>query len=459
MKGSSSKSINYTLMIVYINVALYATCFQIQRPLEPFMVEKLNITGDSAGEYARLQSFFSIMQTIGSFLTGRFLDKFGAKGGFIISFLASAAGYALLSQATNLNILYMSKIPTIFQAGFLCAQTAASQATGDGAERVQALGRLTMSYTIGSVLGPLLGGFMGASGDYYLGAKLAVVGSLLSVALTLLMPNEGAKVEHIDEHDAATTTLSDGSSMKIQSPAWPAEEIASKAAAAAGKVDIPSTYKVIAAVWLFLAAKVITSVANAMAAAAFPLILKNTYGMDEQALGLSMSFMSACNAVVNGLFLGPIAALAGGDLITVISFCLVAMGLLSVLQAVFAGFEAMDISRILPVDSATAGMYEFLFISFVLSMFQYVLSTTITGESTARVGPHAKGTLLGLEHSLFALARVGAPQLGVWLLAKGGVATVASCCAAVFFGVWAMWIAFCGRFGKLQQGVEERKEK
>ena len=74
------------------------------------------------------------------------------KLGFIISFLASAACYAMLSQATTLEILYLSKIPTLLQAGFLCAQVAASQATNDGADRVTALGRLTMSYTIGKVL-------------------------------------------------------------------------------------------------------------------------------------------------------------------------------------------------------------------------------------------------------------------------------------------------------------------
>ena len=42
----------------------------------------------------------------------------------------------------------------------MCAQLAASQATMDGAERVLALGRLSMSYTIGSVLGPALGNQM-----------------------------------------------------------------------------------------------------------------------------------------------------------------------------------------------------------------------------------------------------------------------------------------------------------
>ena len=38
------------------------------------------------------------------------------------------------------------------------------------------------------VLGPAIGGWIGASGDYYFGAKLSVAGSLLSVVLTLFMP-------------------------------------------------------------------------------------------------------------------------------------------------------------------------------------------------------------------------------------------------------------------------------
>ena len=42
---------NTTLYIVYINVVLYATCYQLQRPIEPFMVERLGLTaGGSASD-------------------------------------------------------------------------------------------------------------------------------------------------------------------------------------------------------------------------------------------------------------------------------------------------------------------------------------------------------------------------------------------------------------------------
>jgi len=430
---------NWNLIIIYVNVALYATCFQIQRPLEPFLVDKLMNKGDSANEYAQLQSFFSIMQTVGSFMSGRFLDRFGPKGGFIVSFLASAACYALLSQATTLEILYLSKVPTILQAGFLCAQVAASQVTMDGAERVQALGRLTMSYTVGSVIGPTVGGILGASGDYYMGAKIAVAGSLLSVVLTLFMTDETVKPTNTTSsstEEQKDTTEEDSTNSKI----------------------IPTTYEVVSVVWLFLLTKVVTSVANAMAAAALPLILKNTYGLDEKGLGFSMSLMSAFNAVVNGLFLAPIVGLAGGDLKTVIGVCLSSMCVASAAQAMAAMPSFVALS---PVPGA--GFYEYLSLTFLLSMIQYVLSTTITGESTSRVGPHGKGTLLGLEHSLFAAARVVAPQTGVHLLKTGGVSAVSTACAGVFAVVLALWHGFKDNKKydvKMQSSTsDERKEK
>ena len=39
-----------TLGIIYINIVLYATCYQIQRPLEPFLVDKLALSGDASGD-------------------------------------------------------------------------------------------------------------------------------------------------------------------------------------------------------------------------------------------------------------------------------------------------------------------------------------------------------------------------------------------------------------------------
>lgn len=61
----------------------------------------------------------------------------------------------------------------------MCGQLAISQATTDGADRVLALGRLSMSYTIGSVLGPALGNAL----------SIKVLNLLVSIVLRYCFPH------------------------------------------------------------------------------------------------------------------------------------------------------------------------------------------------------------------------------------------------------------------------------
>ena len=41
---------------------------------------------------------------------------------------------------------------------------------------------------VGGVVGPYLGGILGSSGDYFLGARYAIFGSFAAVALVMLLP-------------------------------------------------------------------------------------------------------------------------------------------------------------------------------------------------------------------------------------------------------------------------------
>jgi hypothetical protein len=186
---------------------------------------------------------------------------------------------------------------------------------------------------------------------------------------------------------------------------------------------------VIRLVWLILFTKVVTSVANSISATVFPLILKNVFSIGEQKLGLIMSAMSFFNAIVNGLLMAPIVEWAGGQLGTVSRICLSSMALLSGFQAFLALPDAIN-------------LYSFLSLAFVISMFQYVLGTTLTSDSTSRVADDAKGTLLGLEHSLFAVARVFAPYMASNLLISGGTATVCAVPSLIFATVYVVWNQF-----------------
>ena len=95
-----------TVRLVLLNVVMYAFAYQLQRPVEPFLIKSLSEGADAktvAKTYGRLQSFFQAAQTIGSPIVGVLLDKIGARYCSVIVFLASASSYAILASSTTLS--------------------------------------------------------------------------------------------------------------------------------------------------------------------------------------------------------------------------------------------------------------------------------------------------------------------------------------------------------------------
>jgi len=190
--------------LVYGLIVLYALCYQLQAPIEPFLVEKLvkqeagDGSKDAGAVYARVQSFFGVAQAFGSLVIGAIIDKLGVRTSFVISFLSCATSYYILSITNSVDMLFLSKVPAAFVAGFLCAQTAIAKITADGEDRITALGRLTTAYTIGGIGGPYLGGLLGASGNYTIGAQYATAGSILAAGLVFLLP---AKLDTVASKD------------------------------------------------------------------------------------------------------------------------------------------------------------------------------------------------------------------------------------------------------------------
>ena len=170
---ATDSSTDAVLWITYANIVLYALCYQLQRPVEPFLIQSLTEQEQAEGllpetssvnqTYGNLQSFFSFCQMFGSPLVGILLDRIGIRKTSCVVFVASALSYGILASASDLKLLFVSKIPTIFQAAFLVAQATAATATGDNAAlRAAALGRMTTAYTIGATIGPALGGYLAA---------------------------------------------------------------------------------------------------------------------------------------------------------------------------------------------------------------------------------------------------------------------------------------------------------
>ena len=134
-------------------------------------------------------------------------------------------------------------------------------------------------------------------------------------------------------------------------------------------------------------------------------------------IGYYMSFSSCINTVINGLFLGPVLVYYKSST-NAIHYSLLYMCILYCIQAIFtipyissilftSTITSTTTTTSTIIDSANSSssinsieLYIFIITTLILSVFQYILSTTLTGESTSRVEAAEKGTLLGLEHRL-----------------------------------------------------------
>ena len=290
------------------------------------------------------------------------------------------------------------------------------------------------------------------------------MGSLISICITYFIPS-GIEVDKKDRSENMATDestdrsilLSESDSSTIDGSIPLLEQIsdteknsrfdenvlsASPSLIQSVVYQINSIMGVVAIAWLLLTVKIISSVANAIMSETFPLVLKNTFKLNEQNLGLAIAANSAFNGLVNGLLLAPLVAFSGGDLVRVIYLCLYSMATIAITLAAVFTTTLSDFVYSLSIYSTNTSLFTYLSFIFLLSIFQYALSTTITGQSTSMVKKSQNGTLLGVEHSFFALARVVAPQCGVTLLQRGGISAVAAVSASIYGATSLLWYLF-----------------
>ena len=398
------------LIVTYINIVLYALCYQLQRPVEPFLVQQLSKDGSSNGDvtrtYGQLQSFFSTIQTIGSPLVGILLDRLGVRLASTIVFASSAMSYYILSIATTLPALFYSKIPTALQHAFLVAQAVAAIACqGDEAARAQALGRVTTAYTIGATLGPAMGGYLAEHGDLYVGAKLAVAGSILSVVLSLLfLPDEAAsKVPNGSTSSDVPVGGNHDNSNNIDSD----DKIIKKKRSFIEDLKHSAEIATRSGLWPLLVIKVISGVASSMFDTALPIVLTQQLHFDPAALGIMMSSSMFASAAFGVVGIHMVTKMLGA--IGMIQWSLLLRPVLNFFVATIVS-SSITPMEFVPTSLTTTTLM--IATTTLRGLSSHALSTGLTTRSTGIVSTQEQGTLLGLEHGLFSMARIAGPTLG-----------------------------------------------
>lgn len=170
-------------------ITLYALCYWIQIGVMPYLTRNLGV---DAKMFGYLQSVFAFVQLCGGPLYGRFGDLFGGKYALIIAFMSCVASFGLLSVAATIPVLFLSRLPSVLMHCMQGAQMVITDVTTKE-DRASGIGKLGISYGIGMVIGPLLGGFITDHFNEQTAAFMAALGSVLSIVIVIWTVPENTK--------------------------------------------------------------------------------------------------------------------------------------------------------------------------------------------------------------------------------------------------------------------------
>lgn len=373
MSGSWASKSEFVVLMVHANIALYSMAFWFTQPLLPYISKDL---GADPVIYGWLQTTFAAVQLIGGPIIGRVIDMKGPRFAMVLSHFSGGASYFLLSFANTVPLLFLSRVPTLGMHALHAAQAYVTLLSDD-TSRAKALGRLSLSYGVGFILGPLLGGTLSSYFGHYGTAFFSGLLSIFTIGFTLLLPDLHANVEHTAAKPKNSNQFSWGEIFRLLSNPTVRGLLIVKAFAAMG-----------------------ISVFNSN----FSLTAQQVFNVDAQTNGYIMSFVGVLTVLVNALFVGWITS--------IFAETVVIRGALVVLTG-----SLLFMSQVLDLKFLLAGLVPLCFSG-------TALSTVVTSALTKAVATADVGTIIGLDMAAGSACRVLAPTIAGYLFASFGYPSI-----------------------------------
>lgn len=195
---------NKVILSTHFNIFLYATCFWIQIGTLPYLTKKLGVDPVFFGY---LQTTFAVVQLCGGPVYGRFGDMFGGRAAMALAFACASVSYFVLGIADTFFWLFLSRLPSVFMHAMQGGQMIVTD-LGEEGQRADALGKLGLSYGVGMVIGPFLGGLVTKFFSEQAAAFVACIGSVLSIGVVwVFVPQRTKKSQGKESSGSAVFSL------------------------------------------------------------------------------------------------------------------------------------------------------------------------------------------------------------------------------------------------------------
>lgn len=151
---------NKQKIIIALTVLIDVIGIGLVLPSMPFYVARV---GGAALEVTYLFAAFSVCSFLSTPLLGALSDRIGRRPVLIISIASTAIGWFVFASAKSLVFLFVGRIIDGLAAGnFSTAQSYLIDISKDDKDRTHNLGLVGAMFGVGFILGPMLGGLLGA---------------------------------------------------------------------------------------------------------------------------------------------------------------------------------------------------------------------------------------------------------------------------------------------------------
>jgi DHA1 family tetracycline resistance protein-like MFS transporter len=288
------------VIFIFVTVVLDVIAFGIIIPVFPRLIEGF-LGGDTASA-ARMYGIFgtvwALMQFVFAPILGALSDRFGRRPVILLSILGLGLDYILMALAPTLTWLFIGRVISgITGASFSAAGAYVADVTSPE-KRAAGFGTLGAAWGLGFVLGPALGGVLGAVNPrlpFFVAAGLALLNSLYGLfVLPESLPPE-----------------------KRRPFQW-------RRANPIGALALLRRYRVL---YGLAVVNFLYYTSHQVLPSVFVLYAGYRYGWTERTVGLTLAGVGICNVIVQGALVRPIVARFGErrTLLTGLSFGVVGL--------------------------------------------------------------------------------------------------------------------------------------
>lgn len=153
----------YGFQLILATVALDAIGIGLVMPIIPRLLREVGHTGELGWRFGAFLGLYALMQFLCAPLLGALSDRFGRRPVLLTSLAGAAVDYSFMALAPSLAWLFVGRaIAGVTGANMAVAQAYIADVTPED-QRTRRFGLFSAAFGVGFIVGPVLGGLLGAA--------------------------------------------------------------------------------------------------------------------------------------------------------------------------------------------------------------------------------------------------------------------------------------------------------